>query len=102
MRTLDTRSDKLISEMIIYPHPHTKAIHTLAAHELGTIDEGTAIADGNAIIIGAERADRHRMTTIEQRIEYTTPATIRISTWAIQNGQRIMIADNTYRAAEEP
>jgi hypothetical protein len=35
MRTIDTRTNKPVTETIFYPHPHTGIIHTLTIHESG-------------------------------------------------------------------
>lgn len=99
MRTLDTRSGDTVSETIIYPHPHTKAIHTLTIHDSGAIDEGTASAQGDAIVIKARRADAQGAARIEQRIEPAGPDAIRVRAWSIQGPQRTPIADATLSAA---
>jgi hypothetical protein len=101
MRTIDTRTNKPVTETIFYPHPHTGIIHTLTIHESGAVDEGTASADGEAIRIHAERADDDATTRIEQRIERLGSEGMRIQTWSINGAGRTRIADATYRAASD-
>lgn len=101
MRTIDTRTNKQVSETIFYPHPHTKAIHAVAIHDSGAIDEGIATTDGDAIMILAERADDTATTRIEQRIEYPKARTIRIQTWSIVGTERTPLADTTLHATTD-
>ncbi|MBK7772501.1 MAG: hypothetical protein IPI48_18810 [bacterium] len=101
MRTIDSRTNELVTETIFYPHPHTGIIHTLTIHESGAIDEGTASADGEAIRIHAERADDTATTRIEQRIERLGAEGLRLQTWSINGAGRTRIADTTHRAATD-
>lgn len=101
MRTIDTRTNEPVTETIFYPHPHTGIIHTLAIHESGAIDEGTASADDEAIRIDAERADDAATTRIEQRIERLGAEGMRLQTWSINGAGRTRIADTTHRAATD-
>ncbi|MEQ8850865.1 MAG: hypothetical protein RIB32_03680 [Phycisphaerales bacterium] len=102
MRTTDTRSDESIVEMIIYPHPHTKAIHTLTIHGSGTIDEGIATVEAGVILIRAERADGESAIRIEQRIERRDADAIRIQTWSVNGAERTRLDDTTHKAAADP
>lgn len=101
LRTLDTSTNKTTAETIIYPHPHTKAIHTLTIHDSGAIDEGLAIVENDAILINASRADQDGITPIEQRIDRLGTGSIRIRTWSVQGLERTRHAETTLQAATD-
>lgn len=101
MRTLDTSTDMPIAETIIYPHPHTKAIHTLTIHDSGAIDEGLAIVEDDAILIRASRFDQNGITPIEKRIDRLGPDSIRIRTRSGVDPERTRLAETTLQAATD-
>ncbi len=101
MRTVDTRTNKQVSEAIFYPHPHTKVIQTLTIHDSGEIDEGIAKSDGDAILILAERAGDTTTTHIEQRIEQLNAGTLRTQTWSIDGTHRTLLIETTHQASND-
>lgn len=101
VRTLNTDSSDSVAEMIIYPHPHTKAIHTLAMYDTGAIDEGLATVIDDLILIRAKRADHEKSTRIEQRIERLDSGRYRVRTWSNEDADRTLLADATYSAATD-
>lgn len=101
MRTVDSRTNKQVSETIFYPHPHTKVIQTLTIHDSGAIDEGTANTAGDAIMILADRADDITTTRIEQRIEHLNAGTLRTQTWSIDGTHRTLLLETTHQASTD-
>ncbi len=98
MRTHDTRTDDLLAETIFYPHPHTKAIHTLTLHNNSAVDEGIATIENGEILIRAERADQDRATRIEQRIERLGARGARIRTWSTEGTGRTLLDETALEA----
>lgn len=98
VRTRDTRTGGSVSESVVYPHPHSKAIHVLTVHGSGAIDEGIACVEDGAIVIRAERADRDRARTIEQRIDRLESGAVRVRTWSLEGGERTMRSETVFEA----
>jgi hypothetical protein len=101
VRTVDSRTEKLITETVIYPHPHTKAIHTLTVHSSGVIDEGVARFERDAILISAQRAEQAGSSWIETRTQQPNADSIRTQIWSVQESERTLISDTTLRSATD-
>lgn len=101
MRTIDTRTNEPVAEAIFYPHPHTGVIHSVTIHASGAVDEGTAGADGGAIVIHAEHADDTATARIERRIERLGSDGLRVQEWRIDGAERTLIADTAHQDATD-
>lgn len=97
MRTTETRSGKPIVEMVFYPHPHTKVVHTVAIHDSGAVDEGTVKIEDGVIVVRAERSDHAGTTQIEQRFARSDPGTLHVTTWSMNGTERTRLSKTTHR-----
>lgn len=98
MRTFDRHTDRVTSATILYPHPHTQAIHSLTLHASGAVDEGHATLADRALSIRANRADGDTTAPIEQRLELPDSKTFRTRTWSLHGDVRRLLEDLTHRA----
>lgn len=98
MRTTNTYTGERLVESVFFPHPHTNAIHALAIHSSGAIDEGTVTTDGDAIVVTITRSDHASMITLEQRMEIGNDATLRMGTWSVDTAERTFLDEVTHRS----
>lgn len=98
MRTVDRQTERVASATILYPHPHTGAIHALALHASGAVDEGHATSADGALSIRADRADGDGAVRIERRFELPNSKTLRTRTWSLDGDGRALLDDVTHRA----
>lgn len=98
MRTVDRQTEHLASTTILYPHPHTGAIHALTLYASGAVDEGHATAADGAVSIRADRADSDGAVRIERRLELPDSETLRTRTWSLDGDSRALLDDVTHRA----
>lgn len=98
MRTVDRKTERVASATILYPHPHTGAIHALTLHASGSVDEGHATAADDALSIRAERANGDGTVRIERRFELPDSETLRTRTWSLDGDARALLDDVTHRA----
>lgn len=98
VRTVDRRTKRVASTTILYPHPHTGAIHAVTLHASGAVDEGRATAADGALSLRAERADGNGSIRIERRFELPDSETLRTRTWSLADDGRALLDDVTHRA----
>jgi len=98
MRTVDRQTERVASATILYPHPHTGAIHAVTLHASGAVDEGHATAADGALSIRADRADGDGTLRIERRFELPDSKTLRTRTWSLDGDGRALLDDVTHRA----
>lgn len=102
MRTVSRQTEHVVSATILYPHPHTAAIHALTLHASGAVDEGHATAADGALSIRAGRADGDGTVPIERRFELPDSKTLRTRTWSLDGAGRALLDDVTHRALPHP
>ncbi len=98
VRTVDRQTERVASATILYTHPHSGAIHALALHASGAVDEGHATAADGALSIRADRADGEGTVRIERRFELSDSKTLRTRTWSLDRNGRALLDDVTHRA----
>ena len=99
MRTSDAYTGERLAEAVFYPHPDTKAVHVVAVHHPGAIDEGTATTDGDAIVLAITRSDHASATKVEQRFELGSDGLLRFQTWSIDGAGRTPLEETIHRPA---